>query len=214
MESLKKESHPFAKQCLEAMGRNSMLSMKLTLKMMRNAINMDYEQCLRMELNVAFNKIQDKDFDLGVAEVLMKPKSKNAAYKTAPAWDKNVKESDLVRYFDPSKWSEQVNLGIVENALLPTRHFYERFTDQVRLWLNEESSTNEMIRKEFDIAAKESLKEQGIDVRDKALTPRTARDHLRAKLAKEHVEEVFDHRSTQLMTDLTLRGEYFGKIKE
>lgn len=29
---------------------------------------------MQLELTVAFNKIADSDFDLGVAEILMKPK--------------------------------------------------------------------------------------------------------------------------------------------
>jgi hypothetical protein len=47
--------------------------MKLALKMVRDAKSLDYKGCLQNEINVALNKIQDKDFDLGVSEVLMKP---------------------------------------------------------------------------------------------------------------------------------------------
>ncbi len=57
MANLKKESHPFAKECLKAMERNSMLSMKLALQMLRKATNMDYRKAMEMELHVAFNKI-------------------------------------------------------------------------------------------------------------------------------------------------------------
>jgi len=117
----------------------------------------------------------------------MKPKAKEARAKAAPAFNKNVKDSDLDKYFKESKWSKQVNVGIVENALLPTRHYYQRFSDQVRLWLNEESTTQSKIRDDFDLEAKHALREQGIDVRDKALTPEIARDHMRAVLAQERV---------------------------
>jgi hypothetical protein len=48
------------------MEKNSVLSMKLALKMVRLATNLDYRGCLRMELDVAVNKIQDSDFDVGV----------------------------------------------------------------------------------------------------------------------------------------------------
>jgi hypothetical protein len=50
-----------------------MLSMKLGLKMLRQARNLDFKGCLTNELNVAMNKIQDKEFDLGVSEILLKP---------------------------------------------------------------------------------------------------------------------------------------------
>ena len=50
-----------------------MLSMKLALKMLRKAQNMAYGEILKMELNVALNKVGDPDFELGVKEILMKP---------------------------------------------------------------------------------------------------------------------------------------------
>jgi len=57
MENLKKENSPFAKMCLDRMQSNSMLSMKLALKMLRESRNLDYKGNLQMELNVALNKI-------------------------------------------------------------------------------------------------------------------------------------------------------------
>ena len=38
----------------------------------------------------------------------------------------------------------------MEHALLPTRHYYERFGDQVRLWINEESTHQDELRPFFD----------------------------------------------------------------
>jgi hypothetical protein len=170
MQALKNERHPFAKQCLTQMKKNSMTSMKLALRMLRNANNMDYEQCLKMELNVAFNKIQDADFDLGVAKILMSPKPKGAKGHADPGFEKKINDRDLDRYFEPTKWSKEVNVNIVENSLLPTRHFFRRFNDSVRLWLNEESTTRDVQRDSLNREAKESLLVFGIDVRDKALT--------------------------------------------
>lgn len=57
--------------------------------------------------------------------------------------------------------------------------------------------------------AKEALKEHGIDVRDKALNPKIARNHLAAKLAQENYNRVFSQRSEQLMVDTKLREGYF-----
>ena len=45
----------------------------------------------------------------------------------------------------------------MEHALLPTRHHYMRFSDQVRLWINEESTVQDDLRKYFDYEAKEAL---------------------------------------------------------
>jgi hypothetical protein len=98
--------------------------------------------------------------------------------------------------------------------LLPTKHYYERFTDQVRLWINQESTTQHKIREQFALEARNALQEQGIDARDLAITPEIARDHLAAKLALERVQEVSAERAEQLMTDQKLRTRYFEQIEK
>ena len=65
-ENLRKEGSPFAKECLQAMERNSELSMALTLKMMRQAANLDYVSCMQMEVKVASKMIETDTFDSGV----------------------------------------------------------------------------------------------------------------------------------------------------
>jgi len=60
------EGSSFAKKCLEAMERNSDLSMGLALKMLRKATSLDYASCLRMEVNVASRMIETDEFDIGV----------------------------------------------------------------------------------------------------------------------------------------------------
>ena len=75
MQNLREENHPFATKCLEAMQRNSDLSMRLALKMLRKAQNTDYANCLRMEVKVASKMIETKEFDIGVEQVLMSPKA-------------------------------------------------------------------------------------------------------------------------------------------
>ena len=88
MENLRRENSVFSRRCLEQMERNSMLSMKLALKMIRMARNLCYKGCLENEINVALNKIQDKEFDLGVKEVLLKP----GKHGTSPKFDRNISE--------------------------------------------------------------------------------------------------------------------------
>jgi len=101
-----------------------------------------------------------------------------------------MKESDVMRYFEENKHASGVDLQVVENALLPTKDHYKRFSDQVRLWINESSTTQTIVREAFEFEAKEALKEQGIDIRDLALTPEIARDHLAAKMAQERVTKI------------------------
>lgn len=70
MENLRREVHPFAKECLDHMERNSMVSMQLAREMLHKAKNLDYTGCLEMEVNVALNRIRDTDFQLGVDKVI------------------------------------------------------------------------------------------------------------------------------------------------
>ena len=67
-------------------------------------------------------------------------------------------QSEIEKYFEPSELSKKVNVGAVRHALLPTRHHFERFTDHIRIWINEESSSDDRIREVFDEQAKEALK--------------------------------------------------------
>lgn len=214
MDNLRKEAHPFAKECLDAMQRNSMQSMQLALKMVRRAQNLDYRGCLEMELNVGFNRLNDPDFDLGCQSILFSSKPKGAKWHKTPEWQRGFTESELNRYFEQNKLTEGVKLQVVENALLPTKMFYKRFSDPVRLYLNESSTTSPTIREAFEREMKNALHELGIDVRNIALTPESVRDHLAAKLAQERVQSKQIERFEQLMHDTKLREEYFGQISD
>lgn len=52
-----------------------------------------------MELNVAFHRIQDSEFDLGIQQVLGVPNTKGVASKPIPQWGPYLKASELDRYF-------------------------------------------------------------------------------------------------------------------
>ena len=119
---------------------------------------------------------------------------------------------NLDSYFEGADWAKDISVGAMAHALLPTRHYYQRFSDQVRLWINEESTHQDDLRSFFDFEAKEALQEQGIDVRDRGLTMQSAREHLAAKLAQERREEVQSERAEQIVTDSKLQASYFDKI--
>ena len=92
-----------------------------------------------MEVKVASKMIETDEFDIGVNQVLLSPKvNKSQKHPNAPVYPEN--SSSLDSFFEGASWAKDVNVGAMEHALLPTRHHYERFTDQVRLWINEEST--------------------------------------------------------------------------
>ena len=67
MDNLEREgNHPFARKCLDAMKKNDMLSMRLTLRLVREAQNSDYATCLRKEVDVLGNLLKHPNFVAGV----------------------------------------------------------------------------------------------------------------------------------------------------
>jgi hypothetical protein len=79
--------------------------MKLALKMIRQARNLDFKGCLKNEINVALNKIQDSEFEQGVSEILLKP----SPHPVNPSlFSKTVSDDQVASYFQPNKWTEEV----------------------------------------------------------------------------------------------------------
>ena len=76
-----------------------------------------------------------------------------------PGFKKYIDNDEVNSYFQTSKWTKDINLGVVEKALLPTRFYYEKYTDQVRLWINEDTTTQPDVREYFEYELKESLRE-------------------------------------------------------
>jgi hypothetical protein len=83
---------------------------------------LDFKGCLKNEINVALNKIMDKEFDLGISQVLFKPHGK-------ASFDQNVSDDHVNSYFMPNKFTDAVELDVVEKAMLPTRFYYREFSD-------------------------------------------------------------------------------------
>lgn len=215
MDALRRETHPFAKEILQKMECNSMLSMKLALKMLRQSKNMAYGEILKMEMNVALNKTQDSDFELGVKEVLMKPtKVSRLGMRPNPGFKTEVSDLEVESYFRDNKHASKIDLDIVENSLLPTRHFFERFPDSMRVYINETSSPQEEIRDAVKYEINELLRAEGIDIRDKTVTIPMAREWIDKKLKKENQMIELFRRSEQMITDKKLRQWYFEGINK
>jgi len=188
MEALRKEKDPFARRVLERMEANSKTAMQVALKMIRKAINMDYGQVLKMELNVALNIINDKDFELGVKEVLMKPSVSFTSPKN-PGFSKKVSNDYIETLFSENPLAKKIDLEIVENCLLPTRHFYKNFSDSLRVYLNELVSYQPKVRETIDYEILKLLREYGIDYRNKTLKIPEARKQIYEVAVKAKIFE-------------------------
>ena len=97
---------------------------------------------------------------------------------TPAQFDQNISEDQVASYFAPNRFTEAVELDVFEKAMLPTLFYYREFSDQMRLWVNEASTPQGEVRNTFEPELKEALREQGIDLRDRAPTIESARGSL------------------------------------
>ena len=99
-----------------------------------------------------------------------------------PGFSSSVSSSEVDSYFETNPESHKIDLGIVENSLLPTRHFFERFTDSLRVWINESSTPQAEVRQAVEYEIKDVLRSEGINILDKTLTIPVARASIQKKL--------------------------------
>ena len=66
-----------------------------------------------------------------------------------PDFKRQIPDEQVKSFFEKNKWTDEVHLDVVEKALLPSRFYYEKFSDQVRLWINEESTPQIEVRHSF-----------------------------------------------------------------
>lgn len=116
-----------------------------------------------MESNVAMNKMMDEDFRLGVQSVLLNYTRDRAN----PGFKINVTERELDRYFEPT---HTFDIDVVENSLLPTRFFYKKFPDSVRVFVNETNTNQSEVRDAIELEIAEKLRNYGIDLKNKNVT--------------------------------------------
>lgn len=103
---------------------------------------MCFGEILKMELNVALNRVKDADFELGVQKVLQRPNVYGEYEKRGgnPGFQKGASEAQIDSYFAENPAASKIDLDIVEGSLLPTRHFFEEFADSIRVYINETST--------------------------------------------------------------------------
>lgn len=169
---------------------------------------MAYGEVLKMELNASLNKLNDPEFDLGVQKVLMQP----TRPKANPGFQKKISDDHAESFLQENPLLNRIDLGIVENSLLPTRHFFEKYTDSLRIFINETSSPSQRVRDAVEIEIKDVLRSMGINMLDKTFNVPMARDYIYRGVKRERQEEEFLTRTLQMITDKKLRNRYFEMV--
>lgn len=80
--------------------------------------------------------------------------------------------------------------------------------------MNEESTPQPEVRDHFETELKESLREHGIDIRDRALTIAKAREMLHAREKSERRQQAFEERLRGFLADDKQRNAYFAQARD
>ena len=110
--------------------------------------------------------------------------------------------------------TSRIDLDVVENSLLPTRHFYKQFDDSLRVYINETSTPQERVRDAIELEIEGALRGQGINILDKTMNIPLAREFIQKKVQAERYQTEFMSRSMQFMSDEKMRNNYQHKVNE
>jgi enoyl-CoA hydratase/carnithine racemase len=154
LEALKLENSTFADWCVNQIEYKSPLALEVTLRMLRNAMTLNYYEILKQEINVAKNMIlNNKDFDLFMENKLSYSK-KRVKY---PGSLSSIKKEDVDKMFNDANILNKIKLDVKENAMLPLRLINKEYPDCFSLWINENQRVNSVIRSFFDYEVKHFL---------------------------------------------------------
>ena len=202
-ENLRKEGSEWAMKTLRRMEKNSPTAMELSLRLVREAKLSSMGECMRREMVVARNRIQDDEFKHGIEQVLL--------HSGEPKWAP-VDESAIDDYFNGSL--DKFLLNFHNGAPMPTRHYWKKYPDILRLWLCERSTWVTELRNDFDAEVRVALRNEGIDVRDSSLSFESARKNLWAKEQYERFQKHRDDLNGRFMNDNTFSDRYYEQVAD
>lgn len=183
IENLKKENTNFSKYCLQKLQENDRTALNVTLALLRKAIKGSYSDCCHLEYKALLNVL----------------KNEHKVDAKTPFTKELIEE-----YFKTPEEYKHVKLEVKDQAPLPTRKYYQKYADHMRLLMNEHNSFNAGIREGYDREVQSELREVGIDIRDSGLTAQTIRTSL---WNKEQVQR--SHQYTQQLESYFVNDDKF-----
>lgn len=98
LRSLLDSSSEWSKDTAEILRKKSPTSLKVTLEELRQAFNLDFDECMKNEYRLTMRFVEGADFFEGIRAVLI-DKDQNPRWK--PATLQEVTSKDIARYFAP-----------------------------------------------------------------------------------------------------------------
>ena len=202
-ENLRMEGSEWAMETLKKIEKNSPTSCELSLRLIREAKLSSMGECMRREMVVARNRVQDPEFQHGVESVLLHSGETKWAPLDPTAIDDYFK-GDLGQFL----------LHFHAGAPMPTRQYWKRYPDHLRLWLCERSTWVNELRYDYDQNVKVALRNEGIDVRDSSLSFESARKNLWAKEQYERFQDYKNDLNGRFFNDTTFSDQYYEQVAE
>lgn len=142
--NLLNENTKFANYVLSVLAKNDPVAMDVTLALLRKATKSSLSECMHLELKAAINLLKNDN---------------NVTAQTP------MTAALVDSYFDTPAEYKHVELDIKDHAPLPTRSYYDKYADHMRLLMNEHSSDKLTIRTGYDREVQSELRQFGIDIR-------------------------------------------------
>jgi len=222
MESLQENISidPFAAKCLESMQSKSLIALEVTLALLRKAKSLDYEQCMRMEMNAAKNLIIkspdfESFFDNSINNKNSKGKSTANQEETKRFFASEYSQDFIRELIESESGTENIELEVKANSLLPNKTYRNSFPDSFRLWINEHPRANKTIREFFDYEIKHYMMEKlNIDLRDTRVTIAEVRKVISSIYANDFAKHKNNEKVYNLISDNNFINEYVKTRKQ
>jgi enoyl-CoA hydratase/carnithine racemase len=220
-QALAEEDTEFSRFCLERLNQKSPISLAVTLRLLRNARNLDYSEILQQELIVSKNiLLKSKDF-----ENYMENKTSR---KTTTFEHRDLSKEEVDSYFEDVDMTN-INLDLKQHSLLPNRDYIHKYPDCLKFLVNENSRANANIRELFDYESFHYLMTNlynnfnfsGIDMRNTNLDIKDIRDVIGRREKEERVRNNEKDILGQYLQDQKIveqyfkdKSDYIEKVKE
>ncbi|EGR29154.1 hypothetical protein IMG5_162090 [Ichthyophthirius multifiliis] len=150
-ERLKQENSPFTEKIIKILKQKSPLALKITLKLLREAQNSTWKECLEREYRVACRRIQDQELAESFKYYLFENHE-----ESFQGWQvknfKDITNDQVERYFIPFDEDQQTKKiseykpDLKPFSMYPVKDYYKKYPDTVRYYLNQDNLRDTYIR--------------------------------------------------------------------
>lgn len=159
----------WAQETFDNIAKKSPLALELTFRLIKEAKNLEWAECMKREHAVAVKLAKHPDFIDGAFKTLSR-------YPGVPIWSVNFPvPKELINEYLLSESVLELQSS-KPNQFLPVKEWFKKIPNAPRLWLNQQSTENFFSRISFDADVRYFLRNYDIDVRDPSIDAAKVRE--------------------------------------